>query len=390
VAEAVACYRAGAFRAAIVTTWIALVFDFLHKLRQLAASNDREATLVVEEYERCRADQNLGGALKFEREVLERAELKFELIAHFERQDLDRLLEDRNRCAHPSQRDESERYEPTAELVRLHIRNAVTHLFQHQPTQGKAALTAIEAEIRSPTFPSSDDRAREVLRHGPLARPKAALLRNAVLLMLKWLLTKGVQNDEANRVAAAFNAVVDLHRANVEAILAEPAVADIVRNASLGDRTIHVVRALALVRSLQAAVRDDTLVILEPFVENVADDAVDMIIHFASDVSRLRGAVVKRLQRVKRPQLAALIALRPRPVYVDRALQLYVAASTFANADEMTGSLVLPLVDYFEREHGTKIRRASETVNSQVGQASKFGSVKARLIERQIWLDDAE
>jgi hypothetical protein len=35
IQEAVSCYRAGAYRSCIVSTWNAVVFDFLHKLREL-------------------------------------------------------------------------------------------------------------------------------------------------------------------------------------------------------------------------------------------------------------------------------------------------------------------------------------------------------------------
>ncbi|MEM7580169.1 MAG: hypothetical protein AAF316_10000 [Cyanobacteria bacterium P01_A01_bin.80] len=32
IKEAIACYKAGAYRSCIVATWNAVVFDFLHKL----------------------------------------------------------------------------------------------------------------------------------------------------------------------------------------------------------------------------------------------------------------------------------------------------------------------------------------------------------------------
>lgn len=35
IQEAVACYRVGAYRSCIVSIWNAVVFDFLHKLREL-------------------------------------------------------------------------------------------------------------------------------------------------------------------------------------------------------------------------------------------------------------------------------------------------------------------------------------------------------------------
>jgi len=43
IAEAVACYKAGAFRASIVATWIAVVLDILHKLRELELTGNGAA-----------------------------------------------------------------------------------------------------------------------------------------------------------------------------------------------------------------------------------------------------------------------------------------------------------------------------------------------------------
>jgi hypothetical protein len=48
IQEAVSCYRAGAFRSCIVATWNAVVFDFLHKLRELELFGDPEAANLLE------------------------------------------------------------------------------------------------------------------------------------------------------------------------------------------------------------------------------------------------------------------------------------------------------------------------------------------------------
>ena len=52
LAEAIACYRAGAYRAAIISTWIALVFDLISKFKELALTGDVEAQNTVVEIER--------------------------------------------------------------------------------------------------------------------------------------------------------------------------------------------------------------------------------------------------------------------------------------------------------------------------------------------------
>ena len=41
--EAVSCYRAGAFRASIVVTWISVCYDIIDKLKEISLSGDKEA-----------------------------------------------------------------------------------------------------------------------------------------------------------------------------------------------------------------------------------------------------------------------------------------------------------------------------------------------------------
>jgi hypothetical protein len=49
--EAVAFYRAGAYRSCIVSTWNAVVFDFIHKLRQLDQVGNGDASQLLQKIE---------------------------------------------------------------------------------------------------------------------------------------------------------------------------------------------------------------------------------------------------------------------------------------------------------------------------------------------------
>ena len=91
IAEAVASYRAGAFRSAIVATWVAVCFDVIEKFRELALAGDKEAERQAHDIDATRRTGDLTRALKFERELLELAKDKFELISPLEYIDLDRL-----------------------------------------------------------------------------------------------------------------------------------------------------------------------------------------------------------------------------------------------------------------------------------------------------------
>jgi hypothetical protein len=140
IQEAVSCYKAGAFRSCIVSTWNAVVFDFLHKLRELELFGDKEASKLLEEFDKLRTGNKKYKELwQFESDIPEIALSKFELLSNVEKSDIDRLFEDRSRCAHPSMTSLEEPFEATAELARYHLRSAVTHLLQRPPVQGRAA-----------------------------------------------------------------------------------------------------------------------------------------------------------------------------------------------------------------------------------------------------------
>ena len=60
IAEAGACYRAGDFRAGMVTTWVAVVYDVLQKLDELALTGDKNAEAKRTEFEDFRQRMDIG------------------------------------------------------------------------------------------------------------------------------------------------------------------------------------------------------------------------------------------------------------------------------------------------------------------------------------------
>lgn len=77
VAEAVTCYKAGAYRSAIVAAWNAVVYDFVEKLRELELTGDPNARIKLEQFERLIASGNYKGLLEYERQALTWAKDEF-------------------------------------------------------------------------------------------------------------------------------------------------------------------------------------------------------------------------------------------------------------------------------------------------------------------------
>ena len=220
IQEAISCYRAGAFRSCIVATWNAVVFDFLHKLRELELFGDREAEGLLEKFDSLRSSGKQYKELwQFESSIPEIALTKFELISNVEKLDIERLFEDRSRCAHPSMTSLEEPFEATAELARYHLRSAVTHLLERPPVQGRAARQRIFEDIKSEYFPVEPKLAIKYFQKSPLARARFTLIKDIIIGLTKGLLIEDYPEDERARLFSALNAVAIMYPQQAREIL---------------------------------------------------------------------------------------------------------------------------------------------------------------------------
>jgi hypothetical protein len=221
IQEAVACYRAGAYRSCIVATWNAVVFDFLHKMRELELLGDGEATSLLQKFEKLSSEKKVRELWQFEQEIPKWALEKFELISHPEKPHIERLFEDRSLCAHPSMASLEEPFEATAELARCHLRSAVIYLLQRPPVQGRSARDRIFQDIQSENFPKDPESATQYFQKGLLARARLSLIKDVVLGLTVSLLTEERSEDERIRQFSALNAISNLYSQQTREILNE-------------------------------------------------------------------------------------------------------------------------------------------------------------------------
>lgn len=219
IQESVACYRAGAYRSCIVATWNAVVFDFLHKLRELELLGDNQALELLQKFEKLSSEKKVRELWQFESDIPNNALTKFELISPVEKLDIERLFEDRSRCAHPSMASLEEPFEATAELARYHLRSAVIHLLQRPPVQGRAACDRIFQGIKSEYFPVEPELAIKYFQKSPLARARFSLIKTVIIGLTKSLLIEEFPEDERLRQFSALNAIASMYPKETREIL---------------------------------------------------------------------------------------------------------------------------------------------------------------------------
>ncbi len=307
IQEAVSCYRAGAFRSCIVATWNAVVFDFLHKLRELELLGDKEAVQLLDKFEKLRSSGNQFKELwQFESDIPDVALKKFELISAVEKSDIERLFEDRSRCAHPSMTSLEEPFEATAELARYHLRSAVKHLLERPPVQGRAARTRIFQDIKSEYFPVDSELAVQHFQKSPLARARTGLIKDVVVGITKDLLIEERQDDERLRQFSALNAIAAMYPTEVREILNDQ-LSNIILNRVTDDAWGRVIEYLSKVSVwdslsdpcvLKAMTYIDKVEVFSKdkgYLKRISQESIALLIE-ASHIRFLRENVLSKLQ----------------------------------------------------------------------------------------------
>ena len=386
--EAVAAYRAGAYRACIVTIWIAVVFDIIEKMREIAIFGNVEAKNKIDDFHKWQNEVAKGNqallpkVLKFERDILEYVTEKFEILDGQQLIELKRIQDDRNRCAHPTLQHEGTPYQPIGEVARAHLCNAMLHLLQHPPVQGRSALAELRKTISSSYFPQETAPAKQALIEGILARPSIALIRGAVDEILFGIFQNGDTYYHNRRSIAALAAIIEIQRSE-----AEPRVTQQFRKifSSISDEEIPYSMALILQipeckRSLVSAhyqkIRD--------FIRKGPINTLRSLAPRLQDDEDLRGTLKDRINTMDAVTLGEFVKKGVLGIAVDRIVELYCSVRNWTDANLVAESLVMPVIPLLNESHIRRIISAPKNELADLPRSNSFVRFIQNLVKQEV------
>ncbi len=389
--EAVTCLKAGACRAAIVVTWVAVVHDLLSKLEELALGGDNNAQQKVEAFHRIVEQNDLPASLEFERNILEVARDEFELFSSLTYVDLARLRDDRNRCAHPSMLNPDTDYRPAPELARTHVVNAVTHLLEHGPAQGKAALERLLSELDRTLFPETVEQMAAHLQHGPLGRPRKSLVRNYTVVLLKRYFAK--PPEEPDDPMGKLRAQNERRTAEIRILRALQGVLMVQREltlAALGEKLSELVTAapearLSSVVGFFASIPESWSLLPQPqvdrlnaYVRSMPPSVLDPTLRSAWLLPGLTKSASQRLNRLDSKEWRIVAGTPGAPAeWFDVAWQTLLSATSWSEANR-TKAFVVRHANRITEAHVTALISAAQTneeLQTSYGAKDTFGAV---------------
>ncbi|MDM7956481.1 hypothetical protein [Blastomonas sp.] len=349
IREAVRCYEAGAYRAAIVSTYISVCFDLIAKLRSLSSGGDGYARTMIALLDNFQQQLGSGnqaaikGLLEFERELLEAFRDKFDFFGSQEFEELSRLRADRNRCAHPSFTHDTLPYAPPAELARLHLRSALTYVLSQPPRQGKAAIASLRATVTSPYFPTNSEEVVERLRGAEIGTARAPLVKAFIDDLMHGWPSPGHMYHKHSNVLPAMEATLELDRP----VALPRLIIAIQKLAKSGDADAVLFAGAAALRVQEAAEQldDAARTVLKVWLTEEKSPNKGKAVKRALQIGWWRDRAIDALESLTADQLGAVVD--PPAEMVTKAAQLYTTARNWESANMLATKLALPLADRF-------------------------------------------
>lgn len=386
IAEAVAAYRGGALRSAIMSVWIAVAYDIIAKARELATQGEAMPKAFITKLDTAVASKDIKTMMSMETELLTSARDDFQFFAPHEFTDLERLKDDRNLCAHPAFVTEDSLFQPSLELVRTHLVHAIQHLLRHPPLQGKSAIARIETDLLSSSFPTAPKDIETFLRQRYLERSKDSL----VISLLRGLLMCPIGGDHSKyagkerQIAAALASIGRIKPVIYENEL--PPFAKRKANEVGDDRILAFVRMIAAEPRLWEWIEEAAQIRIAKMVTEAELEQIKEFDLFAGlDIAALKSTLAAKFDKLPPDRQQGIVADNPRAEFAGYAPTLYGRAASFRHAESLGLAVVLPLTTFFTAEHIDKLLAAVET-NSQIREAVGSSAIIEKLYDETVRL----
>lgn len=340
--DAVKAYKAGALRGALTSAWVALVYDLIAKYRELSAMGDAAATAFLQSWDNATVSGDIAKLLQLEGGILEDATANTQVVNRIARTHLERLREDRHLCAHPAFSAEADLFQPSPELVRLHLVNAVDLVLSQEPLQGKAIFDLYDVDVQSTGFPTAYERILDYVEQRYLARVRTQNVRNFGTVLAKSLL-KGVPAQWEPLHRKIIPSLVALRERAADAWPdVSLAIIRLIDNLEPANRP----RAIAFIAAFPdfwPRLQEPTRTALQQTIDNADPAALtDYRILAGVTVAQFRAPLLPLIAGLNREHLAAAIASQPLADLWPRAIEEYQGSGSWRGSEANFGDLITP------------------------------------------------
>ena len=340
--DAVRAYKAGALRAALSATWVAVVYDLISKYRELAASDDAAATAFLKTFDSATANRNVNKLLEIEAKIISHATTEIQILNQIGKIHLERLREDRHLCAHPTFSSEAELFEPSPEMVRLHLVNAIDLVLSQTPLQGKTIFEQFDVDVQSTGFPRDRLKIQEYVDQRYLIRTRHQNITNFGIVLAKSLLMDIPPQWEGYRRKIVESLITIRERAPSDWPELSTAILGILNSLKPENRVRGIAFVAAFPDFWSLLNVPTQTAFLETATNTRADDLTDYRLLAGITLTELEQPIKDLIAALSVDQLRDALSLEALPELWNRALECYEDSSSFRNSESNFQNFILP------------------------------------------------
>lgn len=351
--DAISAYRAGALRSAVISTWNAVANDIIVKAQELHSLDEGRVSDFVEKLNNAIENDDVLEKIEIERNLLKNAENTLQLITSHEFDMLRRIRKDRHICAHPSLVKEDQLFEPTPDLVRSHIVNALDILLIHAPLQGKPALDRLMEDINSESFPSTQEGVRKFIYSKYLKSSKEVLVENLIKVIYK-ILVKGTETEVAKNkkhelawiVAEIFSRHGKIFERVSKSFLSQPS--NFQNNRSMLNICPIVGGDPRIWSWVDTGVQSQIKALIE---KSSVDEMEEYFVLDALNINDISSSILLALEKMGYREQVKLISNSPHKNFVQIGIEMYRDSGSFDFASKMGRNIIMPLLEHFDADN---------------------------------------
>lgn len=354
--EAIVSYRAGAYRASVISTWIAICVDVIEKIRELSVSNDASAKAIEEKLDGIQSN-NFGAMQAFEKDILTFACDELEIISHIEKSHLERIKDDRNVCAHPTFSVDGRQFTPSPELTRAYLVQAATYLLLKLPMKGKVIVLDIFDLINEESFPEEDEKAFTVLSSDKyLGRVRDSSARNLVIILLKRLFKDeaGLNPELMSKISASLGAISRMYPQVFTEVMQDKLSQML---ADTNDRKL--IRCLPFLNrrpEVWSKVDPAVIIRLDGCILQMDSEKLThyQVVDLAEKIQHISKVLHKTINADEFDSIPKLLKSAPYSSLTNQAIEYFVKSGSFASAYSNGMNIMVPYVKFLQ-ENDLKI-----------------------------------
>lgn len=372
--DSIRSYKAGALRASLTSAWVALVYDLIAKYRELSANGENSAATFIQTWDNANVNQDLKKLLELEKDILSHATNTTQILNTMDFRQLSRLREDRHLCAHPAYSAEAELFEPSAELVRLHLKNVVGLVLACEPRQGRAIFELFNVDVQSVGFPTKHEQIVDYVEQRYLQRVRTANISNFGIILAKSLIKAIPSEWEAHNGKIISSLVAVRDRSSETWRDVETSVIRLLDNAG----PEHRIRTIAFLANFPAffeQLQEPTKIALQETANNINPlEITDYRVLRGVMVPQLRNAILRVIAGLDTPSVLRAISQTTIPELWERGIEIYRESGSFRGSEDNFRQLVLP---FAERMNSNQVNSLLDAVlsNGQNWDASETPSL---------------